>query len=424
MMLLYNLLWPLGLLVFIPGFLIKMFRRGGYRKNFGQRLGFYREEVRQRLQKAPPIWIHAVSVGEVRIALKLAAKLHERRPKMHCALTTTTTTGFGLAQRSAPPWMMVLYTPLDFWPVMRRAFRAIAPRQIILIEAEVWPNMVCIAARRNIPVALANARLSVRSQRKFLRFRFLLGPIFRKLNLICVTDESDVPAWQGIGATPEKIHAVGNIKFDPEETPASSAEPRRFFEKIKVDPTRPVFLGGSTHRGEEEILADAFLALRQEFPALFLVIAPRHVERAGEIELLLCKRGLRIARRTGSSESSPDVLLVDTTGELADFYHTATVAFIGKSMTAHGGQNPVEAIVAGTPVIFGPHMENFEMLSRRLLKQGGALAARDPDELVSHAGHILRDLKFRDTMTAQAARVLAPHRGATARTAELIEGLH
>jgi 3-deoxy-D-manno-octulosonic-acid transferase len=423
MMLLYNLLWPLGLLVFIPGFLIKMFRRGGYRKNFGQRLGFYTEEVRQRLQKDRPIWIHAVSVGEVRIALKLAAKLHERRPEVHCALTTTTTTGFGLAQRSAPPWMTVLYTPLDFWPVMRSAFRAIAPRQIILIEAEVWPNMVCTAARRNIPVALANARLSARSERKFLRFRFLLAPIFRKLNLICVTEESDVPRWQRIGAPSQRIHAVGNIKFDPEETREPSTEPRRLLEEIKIDSTRPIFLGGSTHRGEEEILADAFLALRQEFPALFLVIAPRHVERAGEIELLLRERRLRVARRTGSSESSPDVLLVDTTGELADFYSIATVAFIGKSMTAHGGQNPVEAIVAGKPIVFGPHMENFASLANALFEARAAFCARERGELLNLIRRLLSEPDLRAAMAAEASQVLASHRGATRRTAELIEPL-
>jgi 3-deoxy-D-manno-octulosonic-acid transferase len=421
MMLLYNLLWPLGLLFFLPGFLIKMFRRGGYRKNFGQRLGFYTEEVQQQLGK--DLWIHAVSVGEVRIALKLATKLQGLRPDLHCALTTTTTTGYSLAHQSAPSWMTVLYTPLDFWPVMRRAFRAINPRQIVLIEAEIWPNMVGMASRRNIPVALANARLSARSEKKFLRFRFLLAPIFRRLNLICVTEEQDVPRWRRIGAPVEKIHAVGNIKFDPEETRAPSAEPRRLLEKIKIDSTRPIFLGGSTHRGEEEILANAFLALHQEFPALFLVIAPRHVERAGEIETLLRKRGLRVARRTTADESSPDVLLLDTTGELADFYQIATVVFIGKSMTVRGGQNPVEAIVAGKPVIFGPHMENFEMLAKELLAQGGAVAPRDVMKLVSLAGHILRDVKVRDDMTMQATRVLAPHRGATLRTAELIDAL-
>jgi 3-deoxy-D-manno-octulosonic-acid transferase len=423
MMLLYNLLWPLGLLIFLPAFLLKMFRRGGYRKNFGQRLGFYRPEVRQRLRARQPVWIHAVSVGEVMIALKLAAQLRALRPDLHCALTTTTTTGNALAQKSAPDWITVLYTPLDFLPVMRRAFRAIAPRQIVLIEAEVWPNLVDEAARRNIPVALANARLSTRSERKFLRFRFLLAPIFRKLRLLCVTDAADAERWRRIGAKAEGIRPVGNIKFDPEERRAPSIEPRRFLEQIAVDASRPVLFGGSTHRGEEEILADAFGALRNELTRLFLIIAPRHVERAREIEAFLCGRGLRVARRTRPGKAPPDVLLLDTTGELADWYSTATVVFIGKSMTTRGGQNPVEAIAAGKPVIFGPHMENFASLSQQLLEHDAARCVHDASELALLAGQLLRDTALRETMSAQATKLLASHRGATWRTAQLIDAL-
>ncbi len=423
-MLLYNLLWPLGLLFYLPAFLRKMFRRGGYRKNFGQRLGFYRGKVRERLRGQRPLWMHAVSVGEVMIALKLARQLRARKPQMHCALTTTTATGYALAQKSAPAWVTVLYTPLDFWPVMRRAFRLIAPRQIVLIEAEVWPNMVSEAQRRKIPVVLANARLSPRSERRFLRFRFLLAPIFGKLNLLCVTDTQDAARWRRIGAPAERIQAVGNIKFDPEEMLALSVEPRRFLEQICVGSARPVLFGGSTHGGEEEILADTFVRLRQELADLFLVIAPRHVERAGEIESLLRKRGLRVVRRTGRcTESSADVLLIDTTGELADWYAIATVVFIGKSMTAHGGQNPVEALIAGKPVIIGPHMENFAEISKQLLEQNAALRARDPGELTSLTRRLLLDPKLRETMSARATGVLAGHRGATARTAELITAL-
>jgi 3-deoxy-D-manno-octulosonic-acid transferase len=421
MLLLYNLLWPLGLLVFLPGFLIKMFRRGGYRRDFGQRLSFYRKEVRQRLRSHQPVWMHAVSVGEVMIALKLATQLRSRRPDLHCALTTTTTTGHALAQKSAPAWMIVLYTPLDFFPIMRRAFRAINPRQIVLIEAEVWPNLVSEAVRRKVPVALANARLSPRSERKFLRFRFILAPIFRKLSLLCVTDAADAGRWQRIGARAERIHAVGNIKFDPEERRAPSVEPRLFLEQILA--SRPVLFGGSTHRGEEEILADGFVALRKEFPDLFLAIAPRHAERADEIEQLLRGRELPVMRRTRLGRTAPDVLLIDTTGELPDWYSIATVVFIGKSLTAQGGQNPVEAIVAQKPVIFGPHMENFALLSKQLLRHRAAFCAHSRDELVFLAGQLLRQPSLRETMVERATQVLAPHRGATRRTAELIEAL-
>ena len=161
--LIYNLLWPVGLLLFLPGYLAKMFRRGGYRRNFGQRLGFYSAESRERLRGKHPTWIHAVSVGEIVIALKLAEELRALRPDLKCVLTTTTTTGHALAEKTAPEWMRVLYAPLDFWPVMRRALRVIAPQRIVLIEAEVWPNLVAEARKREIPLVLANARLSPRS---------------------------------------------------------------------------------------------------------------------------------------------------------------------------------------------------------------------------------------------------------------------
>ena len=423
MILLYNLLWPIGLLFFLPGFFLKMFRRGGYRKNFGQRLALYRTEVRVRLNRQRPIWIHAVSVGEVMIALKLAGQLHIRRPDLHFALTTTTTTGYSLATQSAPPWMTVLYTPLDFWPVMRRAFRTIAPRGIVLVEAEVWPNMLTEATRRNIPTGLINARLSVRSEQRFARFKFLFAPVFQKLSLLCMPDAEDQARWGDLGVLPERIRIVGNIKYDPDQSRPPTAEPRLFLDRLGVDAGRPVLFGGSTHVGEEEILADAFTALRQEFPSLFLVIAPRHVERGGEIESRLRKRGLRIARRAGAKESSPDLLLIDTTGELADWYSIATVVFIGKSLIARGGQNPVEAIVMGKPVIIGPHMENFAALVRQLTKNRAVLCAGDGPELISHARSLLSDAALRERTSAAATKVIAYHCGATARTAELILAL-
>jgi 3-deoxy-D-manno-octulosonic-acid transferase len=431
MMLLYNLLWPIGLLVFLPGFLLKMFRRGGYRKNFGQRFALYDSDVRQRLREYPePIWMHAVSVGEVMIALKLAEKLRALRPSHAIVLTTTTATGYAFARKSASPCMTVLYTPLDFWPIMHRAFRFIAPRQIVLIEAEVWPNMMSEATRRKVPVALANARLSTRSERKFLRFRHVLAPIFRRLSLLCVTDAEDVARWQRIGAPVDRMEAVGNIKFDPDERPRISDEPRRFLDQIGVSADRPVLFGGSTHRGEEEILADVFNSLRQEIHDLFLVLAPRHVERLGEIAGLLRRRNLHVARRTRAEtpmptggETTPDVLLIGTTGELALWYEIATVVFVGKSLTAHGGQNPVEAIAAGKPVIFGPHMENFAALAKQLREKNAAACASDRAELETSVRRLLSEPATREQMNAAAARVLAPHRGATARTATLIDDL-
>ena len=197
---LYNLLFPFALVLFLPGYVVKMLRRGNYREKFAQRLGFYDEATRTTLATGERTWLHAVSVGEVMIALKLTARMQARKPDLRVALTTTTTTGFALASAQAPQWMEVLYTPLDFWPIMRRAFDIIRPHQIVLVEAEVWPNLTALAQQRKIPIALVNARLSPRSESRFRKFLWFVRPYFQKLDLVCVPEETDVARWQsGLG---------------------------------------------------------------------------------------------------------------------------------------------------------------------------------------------------------------------------------
>src|SRR5436190_14510274 len=191
----YNLLYPLGLLLFLPGQIAKLVGRGNYRPKFGQRLGCYDRTVRARLSSHRCTWIHAVSVGEVAIALKLAAKLRELEPDFFSVLTTTTTTGFAFATRAVGEGMEVLYSPLDFWPIMRRAYAVIRPVRVVLVEAEVWPNLAAEARNRRIPLALVNARLSKRSEVRFQRFRSLIGPTFRCLDAVCVQEPEDLPRW-------------------------------------------------------------------------------------------------------------------------------------------------------------------------------------------------------------------------------------
>ncbi len=421
---LYNLLFPLALLLFLPGYLVKMLRRGHYRAKFGQRLGLYDRATRATLSAGRRTWVHAVSVGEVMIALKLIAAMKPREPALRVALTTTTTTGFALATRLAPDWVEVLYTPLDFWPVMRRAFTLIRPLRIILIEAEIWPNMASIAHRRSLPLALVNARLSPRSERRFRRFRPLVQPYFQKLDLLCAQEAEDVARWRSLGVPAARIHPVGSIKFDPENGKPNPEQPRRLLQMLGLDSTRPILLAGSTHPGEEEILGRVFTRLRAEFPDLFLIIAPRHVERVREIAPQLQPFGLTMVRRSKIDQALPaDCLLLDSTGELRDWYAVATIVFMGKSLTVHGGQNPVEAIVAGRPVVFGPHMENFAHLARALVAAGGALQPKDENALSKTLGDLLRDPAAREQFVRRAGAVLDHHRGATARTAALLAEL-
>ena len=461
----YNLLWPIGLLFFLPGYFLKMIRRGGYREKFGQRLGIYDSDVRARLSKQRSTWLHAVSVGEVNVALKLANALRTLEPDLRCVLTTTTTTGFALARKNAPPWIEVMYTPLDYWLVMRRAFSVIRPARILLIEAEVWPNLVAFARGYRIPTALVNARLSPKSEKRFRRFRFIVTPTFRLLDLVCVPENEDADRWAALRVSRDRIRVTGSIKYDPmglgrinpavelfgvppsggsaddslAESPARlkpelrtpSAEVQESTDEVplpRFDPKHLVLFGGSTHHGEEEILAAVFVRLRQQFSSLRLFIAPRHVERLREIRTHLDRLRLHVrlaSELRGRREiNDADCVLLDTTGELQRWYHIATVVFMGKSLTAHGGQNPVEPILAGKPVVFGPYMENFGMLARTLVSRKAAIEVRDADSLERAIVELLQDTEARQRLVQNALEVLSTHKGATERAAALVHEVH
>ena len=433
----YNLLWPIGLLFFLPGYFRKMIRRGGYREKFGQRVGIYDRELRDRLSNQRSTWLHAVSVGEVNIALKLANALRALELDLHCVLTTTTTTGFAQARKNAPPWIDVMYTPLDYWPIMRCAFSVIRPARIVLVEAEVWPNLASEAHTRRIPLVLVNARLSPRSERRYRRFRFFVAPTFRLLDLVCVPERQDIERWAALGVARNRIHVTGSIKFDrdvqaeiqsvttsPPAAPELKGGGRHVLPAVSSDSL--VLFGGSTHRGEEEILVRVFLRLRQQFPALRLFIAPRHVERLQEIRAELGAFPLRVALTsetlTGRGADA-DCLLLNTTGELQRWYGIATVVFVGKSLAAHGGQNPVEPIFAGKPVVFGPNMENFATLAKTLVSNKGAIQVADADSLEGAVAELLRDGDARKRLVQNAHTTLAEHQGATACTAALVHEL-
>ena len=420
----YNLLFPVGFLALMPAYLVKMFRRGQYREKFGQRFGVYSAGVRGKIEGGQWIWIHAVSVGEVLIALKLAKKMKALRADLNFVLSTTTTTGFALAGKSSADWLEVIYNPIDYPPFIHRALNLIRPERIILVEAEVWPNLAASAWMRGIPLALVNARLSPRSESRFRRFRFFTAPIFELLDWVCVQEPEDIDRWKSLGVDNARLRRTGSIKFDHSDSgPSRAAEFRSVLALLGVKPEAPVLLAGSTFPGEEKIVAGIVSALRPRFPDLFLIIAPRHIERTAEVVADIESIGLTCTLRTGTGAPPAgkiDCLIVNTTGELRDWYYLGTVIFIGKSLTAVGGQNPVEAVVAGTPVLFGPHMENFSAVTAKWLAQEAAIQIADAGELAAQVARLLDDPQLRQTMSANALKAVNPHQGATARTAELL----
>jgi 3-deoxy-D-manno-octulosonic-acid transferase len=426
----YNLAYPLGLVAMLPWLVNRMLRRGKYRHKFGQRFAIYSRRVRLRFREGGRTWVHAVSVGEVNIALKLVHRMREREPARKFVLSTTTSTGFALAGEHRSDWLEPIYNPLDFFLFTRRALDLIRPREIILVEAEVWPNLVCQARRRNIPIALVNARLSPRSEKRFRMFRAITAPLFNQLDVICVQEPEDVARWRSLGVGAARIRHTGSIKFDDASaTPRAARDIRPVLESLGVPACAPILIGASTHKGEEAALGRAFQSLKAGFPNLFFISVPRHAERAAEVRADLEALGLRVANRSeienreSRVENHPDVLLVDTTGELRDWLACATVVFIGKSLLSKGGQNPAESIVAGAATAFGPNMQNFAILVHGLLEAGGAVEIPDEAALVAELGRLLHDGDLRTAMVRSGQAVIASHRGATDRTCDILASI-
>ncbi len=406
--------------------------RGGKASDLWARLGFYSEEqkaVFKSLQgRGEVIWMHAVSVGEVGIASKLIRELLQVRPSLRVVLSTTTPTGYALAKafgEDSNDAVCAIYNPLDGWFTVRRCLRMIKPSQIVLVEAEVWPNLVYAAKQQGISVTLVNARLSPRSERRYQKAGYFVRPIFSMLERVLVQEPEDIKRWQTLGLDAEKIECTGSIKFDrvgDHEPRDQVSQFRAFLDGIGCDEDRPVMLAASTHAGEELELAKVFLKLKSAIPALFFIIVPRHVERIAEIENDLMSLGVSSIRRSACNQGTlaVDALLVDTTGELRAWQYLATVVIVGKSFLVNGGQNPAEAVMAGKPVLFGPHMENFAALVRILLSKQGAIQVQNFEELEAKLLDLFKQPSEASRLAKSGREALQAHEGATQRTVSML----
>ena len=425
----YNIVFPVALLFLLPGYLLKIFRRGNYSNSFGERFGIYSSEKKEKLSNIEkPIWIHAVSVGEVNVAIKLIKSLRREAPSKSIVLSTTTPTGHDIAKSSGAD--LIFYHPLDFLFIVNKALRLIDPITLILTEAEIWPNLVSKANRLNVKVSIINARLSNRSESRYKRFSFFSAPVLRMLNLVCVQDEADIKIWDSLGVNLDKIYFTGSIKYDAShiKTPSRLGEFRELLSRVLLGNQRKIMLAGSTHPGEELMIARKYKILKEKFPELFLIVVPRHVERCKSIIEEISKEGLDVElrsnldRQLGNRETNKaiDCLIINTTGELGAWYYLSDVVIIGKSFLHTGGQNPVEAIFAGKPVIVGPNMENFSALVSMLNQHKGLIQIDGSETIVESITEILSKPEIAQNIVSNANEVLSCHQGATNRTAKLV----
>lgn len=408
-------------MVATPFWLLRTHKRGGLSTRILEKIARYdADSPDETAKRKQPIYLHAVSVGEANIARKLITLWSERHPEERFLLAVSTSTGFDLASKAPPPRTEVMYAPLDFPIFINELFARYRPCLIVLIEHEVWPNMMHIAQKQGVPVTLANARLSQRSGRRLMKLRPLLGGMYRKLSWVGAQTNEDKPRLINIGIPEEALHIIGSVKFDPAaETPATTAfDPSTLLSSLG---NGPILMALSTHEGEELLFAKAAAGI----PGARIVIIPRHMERREEISQELSRNNFEVILRSSNTfpslaSSATKVLVVDSTGEMPTFTKHAQVAFIGKTLTAEGGQNPCEAIAARVAILAGPSMSNFEPLTTQLVDCGGLRTVHSEEELAKALSLLVSNSTKREKQIEQALRALEAHRGATARTMEAL----
>jgi 3-deoxy-D-manno-octulosonic-acid transferase len=429
-----QVLYNVGFMTFFfitgPFFLWRLWRRGKLLPQFGQRFGFYSKEVQERLKPGADLWIHAVSVGEVKIARVLIRCLREMRPDLRVVVSTTTGTGFTLAkQHLEDTQTSIVYNPIDFlWSVVW-AYNTIRPKRLILIESEIWPNYLWCAKRRHIPIYLVNTRLSDRSEERYRRMRWLVRPLLQEIDLVFAQDETDVSRLSLAGFAPETIFNLGSLKYDVAALDTSAEKDvSAWWDRTGWGVSQKILLGGSTHPGEEEVLVRIYRELREEWPGLRLVLAPRHAERGASIRDMCDRMGLRAVTRTQlaaatvplGNGSSPDVLVVNSTGELSSLYKRVTLAFVGKSLRGNGGQNFIEAAPVGTPIVIGPNMQNFKVITREFINRQAIVQVTDEFELANCLHALFASDEIRKELGERARATFEANLGAAQRTARVI----
>ena len=421
---LYNVVLFLAMVLTLPHYYLKMKRRGGYRKNFGDRFGRYSAETREKIGDGGAILIHAVSVGEVGVADQFIRAMREVNPGQRFVLSTTSSTGWKEAVKRLPPEDVVIYNPLDLPGFVKRALDVIRPSAFILVETEIWPNLIRECKRRAIPMCLINGRLSDRTAPTYRRLRFIFGPALRCINMLQVQSALDEERYVAAGADPASVLVTGSFKFDvARRNPEKEKMAASLLRALDFSDGRRILMGASTWAGEEKLLAESYLALRAKYPDLRLMLVPRHMERAADVCGELRTLGLNPVRKSdldaGREATAPlgadDVLVVDTTGEIMGFFPYAAVCVVGRTFCSGGGQNMIEPCLCGVPTVVGPLTQNFRPVMADLLASKAIVQVPSAQSLQPELDRLLGDAEVCAALGARAEKAVLSRRGAVNR---------
>ncbi len=443
---LYSVLIVAFFLVVSPYLLYQAIRYRKYIVSLPQRMGYL--PVSFNLDGDESIWIHAVSVGEVLTVRALLPPLRERYPRLRLFVSTTTMAGQQVARSNLPFVDEVFYFPFDLGFILNRTMRLVRPRLFIMMETEIWPNLLRACRREGVKTALVNGRISNRSYPRYRLARFFFRHVLADVDCFCMQSEESARRIIAMGAARERVSVTGSLKFDSLDIPAASDAssrssfppsflpapafvpapsvhdvhhrgPTRVLRYFRIGPTRPVVIAASTLKGEEEHVLEAFQRIRATMTNALLIIAPRKPERFDDVERLVRRAGWNVARRTElrvDADPRHDVVILDTIGELAQLFQVATVVFVGGSLVDAGGHNILEPAVFGKPIVFGPHMDNFAEIARTFLDNGAAVQVRSGRELESTLLELLGDPVRRASLGAAARALVEANRGARGKT--------
>jgi 3-deoxy-D-manno-octulosonic-acid transferase len=424
---LYSFLTLFVFVVVSPYFLYQAIRHNKYIGSLGQRLGYL--PVSLNVDGEESIWIHAVSVGEALTARALAADLKERYPRLRLYLSTTTIAGQQVARRSLQHVDAVFYFPFDWAFIVKRTLSIVRPRVFVMMETEIWPNLLRLCRARGIKTVLINGRISSRSYPRYRMIRPFFRRVLADVDRFCMQSDESARRIVELGADQSKVTVTGSLKFDSLEMPAvvSHGKPReRVLRFFRLSPNRVVLVAGSTVRGEEPAVLKAFSRLKGASPSALAILAPRQPERFGEVERLARDSGFVTARRSDlpiDTEPRADVVVLDTIGELAQLYQVATVVFVGGSLVDHGGHNILEPAVFGKPILFGPHMQNFKEIVDAFVGNDAAVQVGSERDLEQAMVSLATDPVRRAKLGAAARALVEANRGAKDKTLAVIADL-
>lgn len=423
----YSILIVAFFVLVSPYLLYQALRYRKYIVSLPQRLGYL--PVSFNLDADESIWIHAVSVGEVLTARALLAELRERYPRLRIFLSTTTMTGRQIARNNLQYVDEVFYFPFDLGFIVQRTLALVRPRLFIMMETEIWPNLLRACRRAGVRTAVVNGRISGRSYPRYRLARPFFRRVLRDVDRFCMQSEESARRIVDIGAERDRVSVTGSLKFDSLEMPGAPSADRgqnRVLRYFRLAPDRPVLIAASTLKGEEEPILDAFQRIRATVTNALLIIAPRKPERFDDVERLARRAGWNVARRSElrvDAEPRNDVIVLDTIGELAQLYQVATAVFVGGSLVDAGGHNILEPAVFGKPIVFGPHMENFAEIARTFIDNGAAIQVRSARELEMALLDLLGDPVRRASLGAAARALVEANRGARGKSLAVLAQL-